>query len=338
MKTKIFIILGALSLFACKKILNIDIKDNEKKIVMQSILMPDSTIKVNLSKSLGLLESSDTIFFLNDAEVKLFEDDVFVENLKYTYLGNYIGSTILNKNKKYKIVAKHPSIKDEASAEINFVDPVPIKNLSYEAEIGTITQPIYDSMGVYIKDSVFNTVTSLIIKVLFDDPKDIENFYLLSITSKQPIIVYDQNTYEADTIGYYDVPVDYFIKGIETEPGDDGGFGNTSSIVLPSISLVNKVYGKVFSDLWFKNTTYTINAKIPYIGYYGTEKPMIYKYKVCLFSIKKDVYYFTNSLNKYYQTQGNPFSEPVNVYSNVNGGFGFVSSISISTDSITIVQ
>lgn len=339
MKNKIIIIIAIASiLFSCRKVLNIDLKDNEKKIVMQSILMPDSIVKVNLSKSLGLLEDFDTIIFLNNAEVKIYEDNVLVENLKYNGFGDYIGTKQLNKNKTYKILAQHPDFKEQAWAEVDFVEQVPINNLSYQAEFQDITQPLYDTMGNYIKDTTYKIISALIIKITIDDPKDIDNFFLLSITQPLPITTFNEQTLKEDTVGYYEEPVSFTIKGIETDPEQNTGLSNTNIIILPTIYLSNKINGKVFSDLWFKNSTYTINAKISvYFDYNKKINDRRFTYQINLYSTPKDVFLFATSLSNYFSAQGSPFSEPVNVYSNVKGGFGFVSSINVSQNSIVIV-
>ena len=44
-------------------------------------------------------------------------------------------------------------------------------------------------------------------------------------------------------------------------------------------------------------------------------------------------YYKSNNL--YYESEYNPFSEPVNVYSNIHNGYGLFSSFSTDTDLIS---
>ena len=67
--------------YSCKKTIDMNIPLKEKKIIINSIFNPDSVIKVNVSKSYTIVEDIGADRYINDATVKLYEDNVLKENL-----------------------------------------------------------------------------------------------------------------------------------------------------------------------------------------------------------------------------------------------------------------
>jgi len=78
MKKILFILLISSTFISCMEVLDIDALPEDKKLALNSLITPDSLIKVNLSTSISSLDCDAFIKFINDAEVKLYEDDQFV--------------------------------------------------------------------------------------------------------------------------------------------------------------------------------------------------------------------------------------------------------------------
>lgn len=57
---------------------------------------------------------------------------------------------------------------------------------------------------------------------------------------------------------------------------------------------------------------------------------------VSLRSVSEDYFKYKLSLSKYYETQGDPFAQPVQVYSNIDKGFGIFGGYSVYTDTLLI--
>ena len=55
---------------------------------------------------------------------------------------------------------------------------------------------------------------------------------------------------------------------------------------------------------------------------------------VKLLHINKDYYNYIRSLNTYENAADNPFAEPVNLYTNVNNGYGLFTTYARAVDSI----
>jgi hypothetical protein len=67
---------------SCENIIDLPIEEQESQYVVNSILNPDSVVKVYISKSVSL---TDSAFFpnVNDAKVVLYENNIVVDTLKY---------------------------------------------------------------------------------------------------------------------------------------------------------------------------------------------------------------------------------------------------------------
>lgn len=80
----------------------------------------------------------------------------------------------------------------------------------------------------------------------------------------------------------------------------------------------------LFSDFSFDGTSYKINFSSDNIDTYNFDVHL----KYIVYSLSKESYLYLTSLNNYYNSTGNPFAEPVQVYSNVSSGMGIVGSAS----------
>ena len=63
----------------------------------------------------------------------------------------------------------------------------------------------------------------------------------------------------------------------------------------------------------------------------GNHKKVIY---FRLYSITEEYYKYIQTLNQYNKDYDNPLADPVQVYSNVTGGYGIFAGAAVSTDSI----
>ncbi len=80
----------------------------------------------------------------------------------------------------------------------------------------------------------------------------------------------------------------------------------------------------LFSDFSFDGTSYKINFSSDNVDTYSFDVHLQY----IVYSLSKESYLYLISLNNYYKSNGNPFAEPVQVYSNVSSGMGILGSAS----------
>lgn len=139
------------------------------------------------------------------------------------------------------------------------------------------------------------------IRLKIDDPKHEQNFYMigLNLTNIDTTIYFIENSniYFTTDENVFDIHFDNFAFI------SDRKFSGSSFIV------------NLYIDQWLYQ----------YMG--GT-------LLVNMMSISKDMYYYYLSLSKQLSTGSSPFTEPVMVFNNINGGYGIFSSFALSKDSI----
>src|SRR3972149_3677368 len=84
---------------------DVDIPEIGNKMVINSIINPDSLFKINLSKTYSSLETDYLQFiFLDSAKVSIYENDRLIEDLIYTGEGVYTSTYLKPKELfNYKI-------------------------------------------------------------------------------------------------------------------------------------------------------------------------------------------------------------------------------------------
>ena len=68
-------------LSGCEKTVSIDVGQIKPRLVVNSILDKDSIIRVQLSKSKSMMDSTQSIDRINDATVKIFRDNILIQTL-----------------------------------------------------------------------------------------------------------------------------------------------------------------------------------------------------------------------------------------------------------------
>ena len=134
MKTLNFLPILAIFLFtSCEKKLSIDLPADTDRPVLNVLMNENSPLKVRFSLS-GRLSAEESFKEVDNAETKLFENDIFKELLKTKVIDNktyYVSNTVALKDKKYKITAALPGFKlVEGSDMIPDISTIEINNQS----------------------------------------------------------------------------------------------------------------------------------------------------------------------------------------------------------------
>lgn len=89
----------------CSKEIEIDIPQNSARLVVNSLFSSDTIVKLNLSKSIFILDHGRPI--VKNAQIKLYKDGVFLENLSFDSQ-KYISQTKPQRGSDYKITINVP--------------------------------------------------------------------------------------------------------------------------------------------------------------------------------------------------------------------------------------
>jgi hypothetical protein len=309
-----YIILAIITFFtlqACEKKLDIDLPENEKKIVLNGIINPDSLIRVNVSRSQNILDKDEDIQYLINADVQLFINDEYAEDLIYSDRGYYESSIIPQTENIYEITVAYPSL-NSISAKTKLISAVPILNVDT-----TVIQEQNDDR--YSEFPVYNGY-EIHYKIDIKDNADERNYYFLSLYSIVPSFDEEGNLteyydyyewYDSNDLIYNDENQDFIIDGI---------------------------HGKVFSDELFNGNTYTIDLETYYwpqrddVG--NIYQPSDVKTYIILLTVNEEMFRYIKSYNLNQTTVDNPFAQPVQIFSNVDEGLGLFTGYSKHVDSL----
>ena len=323
MKKIILFIVIIINLTACVEVIDIDLDPKDRFLVLNGFISPDSLIKVNLSTSINALDGDAFIKFIDDAHVILYENGDSIETMQKDTFGYFISTIKPDLNKSYSVSAKSGKY-PQLYATTTVPESVPIKELEMDIQIDSVTETWYNIQTGQPFDTTLYTISGDgTVYVSFDDPNE-KNYYLLSFSIIKPNFIWDDYGNQYIT-GYYEQSIWYQL---------DGSSENVEYFSLSSIA-----NGFVFNDEFFsgtekklKTTIYTWDIYDEYSGYLP-ESPLY----VHLYTLSEDLYNYIISYNKYQEIIGNPFAEPVNIFSNVTNGLGLLGGLNVTTDSVEIV-
>lgn len=308
MKHITIIFLISIIFFACEKTIKIAIPDEGRKLTINSFFSEDSNMVVNLTKSRYILDGKWEFDPIENADISLLEDNVLIGKLSEDQPGNYISDIAIKARKHYKIEVKSSGFPDSKSE--SYV-PERTRILKLEAE---------ETVGEY-GDGLVSFDLS------FQDNPETENYYLVQAYKFYNDTFYDHDTGEKITISNKEEL--YLYSDDLNTYQDDWGLGS----------------GVLMSDEFINGKAYTLNFKSYTSNYYYDETQDEWAqpsegdtttYYVQFYTVSKEYYLYYKSLSKHKEATDEFFMEPVQVYSNIENGFGIFAGMSTDVDSVKI--
>lgn len=138
--------LSALLLFSCTKdvSLKVDEKYTQPMLVVNGVLQVDSTIKVNISKSVSAFDPTASPSVLTDAKVELWKDGNLYAQLKNDGNGYYSSTEKPTRGHLYSFHVTQSSFTEPATATSSIPDSVAIKIVAVDTTAEEITVEIND--------------------------------------------------------------------------------------------------------------------------------------------------------------------------------------------------
>ena len=324
MHTKnLIFILSLFLITSCQKVIEFNGPVTDPIVVVNSLVTPNAVVKVVLSKSRFFL-SNDTLFSMIDtATVSLFVNGAMKETLNHTSNGTFLSTykpvvgdsirlqvQVPGKNMitcSTGIVSQVKFVSIDTSTVMNGPD-MPIISVSVPTNGGL---PVIDTIGTSIGRKM-----KLVLK-FNDDPAN-RNYYRL--------VVYTKTNTGAKTINDYTFSFDDIVSG---NTGND-------TIGPPSSLATNKF--NVFNDDLINGKQYPLKFSV-------ADNIDVYKPGKAPLILKKELYVDLQSISReyylYLQTRSNArnnnfFSEPVQVYTNIDGGIGVLGSYTSNLTKIVL--
>ncbi len=299
------IVLLLFTINSCESVVEFNAKESQQKLVVNSFLNANDTVSVQVSLSRFFLSSKKEYTLVNDAQVDLYVNEKFVATLKNWGQGIYSSTYQPKYGEQVKLVVTTPK-NGTAYAVSRIPDALKMESAKHDSlfieSIESQGQDYY-SYGENLKvNSSF---------VLVDDPTQ-DNFYRIR-TSELKIFKKDTTTTVKDPYSNFS----YYSSSMTIlTPVDEG-----NKDILGS-----EMYGRTyFKDDFFKGKSYTI--KFENVIYTGVDslaqKVDSIRIETTVESLSRDYYNFLLTKDRYYSESG-PFSEPVQIKSNVVGGIGIL--------------
>lgn len=273
---------------SCKKVIDIELPETDPKIVVNSFFTDNTRIKVQLSKSIGVLEGTSPD--ITDASVMLRENGVIIDTM-YLESGYYYSHILAERNKKYSLEIIAPGMESVFCEDI-----MPEK---------TVLQ------SYTCTDSVMINEDGLTINELKLDFQDFPgpSFYEVELEATEVVHNYNQGLWfekNSDPIITSTGLLDYNPRTlIFTDKMFDGKHCSV------------KIYFASNPNPWYDYKLKIIFRSVSETYYKYKEKQIAY-----LFSLNQDIF--------------SGMSEPINLYSNITGGYGIFAGYSSDEKEIII--
>lgn len=313
MRTSLLIILISFTLIfsrSCETTEKIDdFPLRPSQLVLNCLFTADSTWDIQVSYSLSVLDNAP-LEMIEDAEIELFMNGELVDHLTTPGDdGYYHSDTMLPKEgETYSVKVTAPGYEEEVFARDYLPAMVPLKSLS-----STLIDSSFHTWNDYYTDLPVETGhIEGFIDLTIQDPPGVSNFYNLQVYMVERRL---QDREDSTSWYFRRKPVNYSVTDATTEVTSMRG-------------------GALLSDQFFDGMEHKL--KIRYDEW--DDKPVIDTFYVELISLTEAGYLYRRSIEDYQEAQGDPFSEPVLVYSNIENGFGIFAGYSSYTGVVQILE
>lgn len=340
MKKLIYIIIViAIALTACEKTLDFPFEYKKPKLVLNCVLSNTSEIDFTVSRSMHILDTKE-IVKISDADVIIFEDGNPLQVVPVSDgEGNYHAAYIPKAGHTYKFQVSKDGF-ETIESEVTMPNPTTINSISGKQKS--------NDDGYYYGDE-FD------VSLNFSDIPDNENYYMIYVTSDLPEDMkeyFDENyMYSVEDLFDKNYKLNLECNDISVSSGYGGTLLYMADEVISGENYTIKFSAQdyrdirgIFYGLIYEDDDYYYKDGEEGEGEDDDEGESIedlpfyreYEYKliVHLRSVNKDYYQYQKSYDLYIENDGNPFSEPTLVKTNIKNGLGILGAAGEVTDTI----
>ncbi|MCB9301616.1 MAG: DUF4249 domain-containing protein [Lewinellaceae bacterium] len=292
---------------ACEDPAPFSLSQKVSQLVVVGNFTRDLAVQVVVSKSQSILDEAP-VEYVRDATVEIYQGDTYLETLelidpKQAMEFPYYATTQLvpEANVLYTIRVSAPGY-EPVTARSKIPDPTQILSAMASA------------FQLEDEPETNQWIASYQLSLSFEDPGEELNFYHISLFQQ----IFTFEIAEGDTLltGQYMQPVMFDPK-------------ENSNIRVAHIS-----GGLLLSDEAFDSKI--INFDIPLRISLDKDRELLGKLFVDLRTVSEEYYRYFSALSRQGNSNGSPFSEPVILFDNIDGGQGIFAGYNSSLDSLNI--
>ncbi len=344
-KYSLFLLLFCLVSFtACEDffstVVELELPEVDEVLVLNSIAKVNEPIIFDLSKAQGILEDGETYEqTIENGTISLYKDGNLLEEIKGELtlrIDSFYNGYQVDENGQFileyiydttEVITYKSNVVAEAGATYEARATAP----NFEEVRATTTMP---NLTMIKSASITDTSTRNVFYygetrfidflVEFDDNANEENYYFLSILQKE--------TFSDEYSGFENVSYrTYCFTSIDPAFVQE----ETGDIEIDTSEPYYCSNAVLLTDGTFNGQNKKIKVSIEDYTYwgggYGYEDNRQLEWIVNLGTISKDFFLFKKSAYQQAWVDGNPFAEPVQVYSNTDNGFGVFAGYSMQT-------
>jgi len=284
---------------SCELIVDVDVPYSGDKMVLNAVQSPKGPWTIELTKTRYILDPRTTFEFppVSGAVVTLFEEDGTSHILPESTPGYYWIDRYPEEGKKYRIVAKANGYND-IGAETSVPKAVKIIDIKWDS---TSVQVIDPALPYYEQ---YYSRGNIPFTLALSDPMHEKNYYTVDV--------------------YYWYSHTYVDPQTQIEQTDTLK-GRVSTYVTDPILAREEDHKNRFSDFAINGQTYSVSVNA--IFNFNPESS-VYRIEVALFSVSEDYFKYEDSRELFTQVEGDPFAQPVQIYTNVKDGLGIFAGFS----------
>ena len=306
---------------SCESILFIELEESDKLIVMNGALSNDSTVMVQVSRTRHILDNAN-IVPLENASVNLYRGGNLLEQL------DHVG------NGYFRTTSFHPSVGEELSIEVEQAGYPSVSARCVVPE--TVDIESVDTSTVIQEYSEFNysySQESFQIDVTLNDPPGVENYYLLNLEVDKSYTSWRDTSYQFIDSLFHNGEWHFFVADTtyvvtDTFRHKDHPYVGSPDLIVEAITS----QGILFSDQLIDGKEYSVRAYTNLQSIRSADSAVV---DIRLNSISESYYKYLKSRQNHYETMEDPFAVPVIVFTNVEGGTGFLGGYSSDVHTIT---
>ena len=295
----IFSILASAA-FSCEKAIDIYVPFEKSKLVINGFLNPDSSILVHVSQSQFILDEGG-IANITDAKVTAYEG------------AESLGQLVHQKDGLYRLEGVRPKIGRTYRIEAERNGFSTVSGSEKILQTGAISEISVDSLG---RDQFGSD--RIAIELLLHDPAGEDNYYMFKVLTRGYIKQGYYNPDEPDGENYIWQPFQFEYSLTSSDPVvEDLCLGYYSSC------------GVALRDDYFDGKNYRLRLIGSSYSWSSFDPASLKDVEVVviLYHIPESFYLYSKTLELNRETRDSPFAEPAKVFTNIEEGFGILSSL-----------
>lgn len=302
MKKLLFTIAFAMVAFTgCEKAVDVDVPFESPKLVLNGFMNPDSSFSVHVSKSQFVLDEAE-LKNIPDATVRIYEGDRLLGEMVHQADGFYKLTDIFPESGKTYTIQGEKAGFAAVNAKEKVLSPVTLSDLKSD----TIR------MGEYGEIKVGHEFT-------LHDPADEKNYYLIGLMEKGLRKNYYGPYNGTDEPEWEWQPYSHQLRTDSADP------------LLEDFCVGYSGCGLLLTDDFIDGKTHRLKLISTTFNYQPDEEyQKDVSFVMTVYQIPESYYRYFKTLEQNENVRDNPFAEPAKVYSNIEGGYGIWSSLTLS--------